>query len=105
MPKFLITYHGGAAPTPESIPAMMAAFEEWYGAHRALVVDGGGPVMAAGQVSAGTPEPQAAVGGFSILEGSEAEVKAALQAHPFVCRGGTLQLNLVIDPTQLAPQG
>ena len=105
MPKFLVTYHGGAAPTPESMPAMMAAFEQWYGANQALIVDGGAPVMTVGQVSTGTPEPQAAVGGYSILKGSEDDVKTALQAHPFVARGGTLQINVVLDPAQIAQQG
>ena len=105
MPKFLVTYHGGSAPTPETMPAMMQAFGEWMTAHQGVIVDGGAPVMPAGQVATGTPEAQVAIGGFSVLEGDEAAVKAALEAHPFVARGGTLQLNLAIDPAQLAQQG
>jgi hypothetical protein len=104
MTKFLVTYHGGPAPTPESMPAMMAAFEDWTTQHKAVIVDGGAPVMPAGQVATGDAGPLASIGGYSILEGSEAEVQAALQAHPFVARGGTLQLNVTLDPSQLAKQ-
>jgi hypothetical protein len=43
----------------------------------------------------------AAIGGYSILEGSLAEVQAALATHPFVTRGGTLQLNETVDPAAL----
>jgi hypothetical protein len=104
MTKFLVTYHGGPAPTPESMPAMMAAFEDWTTQHKAVIVDGGAPVMPAGQVATGDAEPLASIGGYSILEGSEADVQAALQAHPFVARGGTLQLNAALDPSELAKQ-
>jgi hypothetical protein len=81
---------------------MIAAFEAWSTAHAAVIVDGGAPCMPAGQVANGEAAPMAAIGGFSILDGSEDDVKAALAAHPFVARGGTLQLNLAIDPSQLA---
>lgn len=83
---------------------MMSAFGEWMTNHDRVIVDGGAPVMPAGQVATGATEPLASIGGYSILEGSEADVQAALQAHPFVARGGTLQLNAVLDPAQLAQQ-
>jgi hypothetical protein len=104
MTKFLVTYHGGPAPTPESMPAMMAAFEDWTTNHKAVIVDGGAPVRPASQVATGETEPLASIGGYSVLEGSEADVRAALQAHPFVARGGTLQLNVALDPSQPAQQ-
>jgi hypothetical protein len=53
-------------------------------------------------VSSSDPEPTAAFGGYSILQGSLDEVRSALATHPFVTRGGTLQLNETVDPAALA---
>lgn len=98
MPKYVVTYHGSGSPAPEEMQEAMAAFGVWLGANQALVTDAGAPCRPVDQVASGTPEPMAAIGGYSILEGSLEDVLAALSTHPFVGRGGTLQLNEAVTP-------
>jgi hypothetical protein len=50
-----------------------------------------------GQVSQGTPTDVVDIGGYSIIEAPSLEAATAiLQAHPYVGRGGTLQVNEVL---------
>jgi hypothetical protein len=49
------------------------------------------------QVSSGDPETPAAIGGYSIIEADDVDAAAAvLASHPYVARGGTLQVNQVL---------
>jgi hypothetical protein len=98
MAKYLVTYHGSGMPAD---PAMMeqakAAFEQWVQAAGSAVLDPGAPVHMAGHVSQGTPTDAADIGGYSIIEAPSLEAaEAILQSHPYVGRGGTLQLNEVL---------
>jgi hypothetical protein len=96
--KFLVTYHGSGMPAD---PAMMeqakAAFGQWLQQAGSAVVDPGSPVRMVKQIANGTPTDAVEIGGYSIIEAPSLEAaEAILQTHPFVMRGGTLQLNEVI---------
>jgi len=93
MPKYVVTYHGPGSPKPDEMQEAMAAFGAWLAANGSVVTDPGAPCRPVDQVASGTPEPMAAIGGYSILDGSLEDVLSALSTHPFVVRGGTLQLN------------
>lgn len=94
MKKFLVTYHGGTMPAdPEAMKQVKAAFGTWLGQAGSAVVDPGAPVRASGQVAKGAPLAQVDIGGYSIVQAESADAaKQALASHPFVARGGTLQL-------------
>jgi hypothetical protein len=96
--KYLVTYHGSGMPAD---PAMMeqakAAFGQWLQAAGSAVLDPGAPVHMVGQVSEGMPTDAVDVGGYSIIEAPSLEAaETILRSHPFVGRGGTLQVNEVL---------
>jgi hypothetical protein len=92
--KFLITYHGAGHPDPAEMEAARKDFMAWLGNAGPAVTDPGAPLGFAGQVATGTPEAVADILGYSILEADSAEaVSELLASHPFVTRGGTLQIN------------
>jgi hypothetical protein len=102
MPKFLVTYHGGGAPAPEQAQEAMAAFMAWASSAGEALVDPGAPLGPAKTVSAGSVTDGPADGpaaGYSILEtadlGSAVEL---VKSHPFVSRGGSLQVSSAILP-------
>jgi len=84
MAKYLLAYHGGGMPESEQETArIMAAWERWYGALGAAVVDPGNPVGATRTIGAdrsvrdnGGANP---VSGYSIIEADslDAAVKKA----------------------------
>ena len=50
------------------------------------------------QVSSESPTDPAEIGGYSIIQAdSPDEAAAVLQSHPYVARGGTLQINEIIE--------
>jgi hypothetical protein len=58
------------------------------------VIDPGAPVATVSQVAAGEPADEVSVNGYSIIEAADSDAAIALlQTHPFVGRGGTLQLS------------
>src|SRR5271169_497688 len=95
MARFLITYHGPGMPhDPESVAKAKAAFGKWLNEAGKAVVDPGAPLNMRRQVASGAPTQPAAIDGYSIVEAeSEEQVVKLLQTHPFVGRGGTLQIN------------
>jgi hypothetical protein len=95
MSKFLVTYIGGGLPQePELMAQAKAAFEQWLDSAGAAVIDPGAPVATVSRVAAGEPADEAAVNGYSIIEAADSDAAIALlQTHPFVGRGGTLQLS------------
>jgi hypothetical protein len=96
MSKFLVTYHGGSGmpSDPEQMKRIQQAFGEWLAKAGKAVIDPGAPLRPATQVSSGAPTPQVMIGGYTILEvGSLQEAVAVLESHPFVARGGTLQVD------------
>lgn len=97
MARYLVTYHGGEMPTdPAAMELVKAAFGAWLGEAGSAVVDPGAPVRRVGHVSNGNTA-SAEVGGYTILEvASLADAEAVLRTHPFVARGGALQINEVL---------
>jgi hypothetical protein len=101
MAKYLVTYHGSGAPPSD--PAMQAqvqaAFGQWLQEAGSAVVDPGAPVHMVKQVANGTPADTVEIGGYSIIEAPSLEAaERILQIHPFVGRGGTLQVNEIVVP-------
>ena len=98
MARYLVTYHGSAPPSnPAAAEQVKAAFGQWLQEARSAVVDPGAPVRMVTQVANGTPSTAVDIGGYSIIEAPSLEVAARiLHTHPFVGRGGTLQVNEVM---------
>jgi hypothetical protein len=100
MKKFLITYHGGgmpANPDPEMMKQVKAAFGAWLGEAGSAVVDPGAPIRTVAQVAKGSPSAQVEIGGYTILQAESLDAaRAILAKHPFVGRGGTLQVSEIL---------
>jgi len=99
MTRFLITYHGSGMP---SDPALMeqakTAFATWASEAGDAIVDPGAPVHMVSQASSGSPTDPAEIGGYSIIQAESLDAATAvLQSHPYVARGGTLQINQIIE--------
>jgi len=103
MPKYLVTYHGGEGmPTdPAVAQQMMQAFQAWAAGAGSALVDPGAPLADAKTVTSdGTKDGQsvAQVGGYSLLQADDLATAAKLvESHPFVARGGTLQVTEAVD--------
>jgi len=98
MARFLVTYHGQGMPDdPELMEQARTAFVEWVGQAGDAIVDPGAPLMMVTQVSSGSPEDAVEIGGYSIIEADDVNAAAAiLESHPYVGRGGTLQVNEIL---------
>ena len=93
MAKFLITYLGMPHVDPAQMAQAREAFGDWLREAGDAVVDPGAPTNAVAHVASGSPV-SAEIGGYSIIEAqSAADVVKILESHPFVARGGTLQVN------------
>ena len=99
MNKYLITYHNSAMPDdPKVLEQAKMAFGNWLQQAGKSVIDPGAPVHMVTQVTSGSPSPAVEVGGYSIIEAAdENEAAKILKTHPFVLRGGTLQVNKIIS--------
>jgi hypothetical protein len=103
MPTYLVTYHGGGAPppSPEARQKIMAAFGAWVASVGDAMVDPGAPLAASKSVStAGTVDgpAEAAIGGYTLLRAPDLDAAAMLvDSHPFVARGGTLQVSEAVE--------
>jgi hypothetical protein len=98
MPRFLITYHGNGMPhDPESMASAREAFTQWAGKTGDALVEPGAPVAATRNVSStGTHDGPASgpINGWSVLEAASPEEAAQkLADHPFIARGGVLQIS------------
>jgi len=98
MAKYLITYHGAQPPSdPAVMEQAKAAFGQWLQTAGSAVVDPGAPTRLVKQVSKENPVGAVEIGGYSIIEAASLdEVLKMLKSHPFVGRGGTLQVNEVM---------
>ena len=98
MAKFLVTYHGAGMPSdPAAAEQAKAAFGAWVAQAGSAIVDPGAPLHPSAQVSNGAPAPGVEIGGYSIIQATDAAAATEiLKAHPFVGRGGTLQLHEVM---------
>src|SRR5215471_10756882 len=99
MPTFLVTYHGGSEmpPSPEARDQMMAAFGAWVASMGDALIDPGSPLGPSKVVSPeGTRDGDfgGKIGGYSLIKAGDLEAAVGLvKAHPFVGRGGSLQVS------------
>jgi hypothetical protein len=98
MSRYLITYHNAKVPNdPAVMEQAKIAFGKWLQEAGKSVIDPGTPIRTVTQVSDGSPSPLVEIGGYSIVEAASAEQAVKiLTSHPFVSRGGTLQVNEMI---------
>jgi hypothetical protein len=98
MNKYLITYHNAQMPAdPEMMQQAKMAFGKWLQEAGPAVIDPGAPVSVVTQLASCTPSQAVDMGGYSIIEAeNDAEASRILKTHPFISRGGTLQLNKII---------
>jgi len=98
--KFLVTYIGGSGPPTDAAQAeqIKQAFGRWLGEAGSAVVDPGAPLRPGTHIATGTPEAGVTIGGYSVVEApSLDEAVDILRSHPFVARGGTLQVDQAVD--------
>lgn len=99
MPKFLVTYHGGGEVPhdPVVMDKIRAAFMQWAQKTGPALADPGAPIAAKKTVTGHSVKDGAAEGafdGWSIIEAADMDAVAEiLKDHPFVGRGGSLQIN------------
>jgi len=100
MAKFLVTYVGGGMPhDPELMAQARAAFAAWLAESGDAVTDPGAPVRTVARLASGEPAAEVEVSGFSIIEAADADAaRELLSTHPFIGRGGTLQVSEFIAP-------
>lgn len=103
MPAFLITYHGGMQmpPTPEAREQMMSAFMAWAATVGDNMTDPGSP-LGPSRVVTGDGDSDgrvAEIDGYTIIKADDMDAAVtAVRSHPFLSRGGTLQVTEVVAP-------
>ena len=99
MSKYLVTYHGSGMPDdPELMEQAKAAFGMWVAETGDALVDPGAPLQMAAQVAARGATDPIQIGGYSIVAADSLDAAVALlQTHPYVARGGTLQVNQILE--------
>jgi hypothetical protein len=104
MPTYLVTYHGGPGlpSDPEAIQQMEAAFKAWVTAVGSAIHDPGAPLGAAKTVRGETVsegQNEVAIGGYTLLNADSLdEAVGFVRSHPFLTRGGSLQVNETVSP-------
>jgi hypothetical protein len=103
MTKFLVTYHGAGMPEGEEArQEAMAAFGAWVARTGSALVDPGAPLGPSKTVSRDSvteSQASAPMAGYSVLEaGSLDDAVALVRDHPFVARGGSLQVIETVAP-------
>ena len=98
MARFLITYHTVDMPQdPESIAQARRAFTQWATDAGAALADVGAPIRSATTISSDGIHDGASAGpfmGWSVIEAEDGNAAVRLLAdHPFISRGGILQLS------------
>ena len=99
MPRFLVTYHGGAEVPhdPVVMERIRAAFVQWAQKTGPALVDPGAPIAGRKTVTTNGSRDGAADGpvdGWSVVEAADMDAVAEIiKDHPFVSRGGSLQIN------------
>jgi hypothetical protein len=103
MPTYLVTYHGGPGmpSEPAAVQQMLSAFQTWVAEVGPAIRDPGAPLGPAKTVSTASirdGQTEAPIGGYTLLETENLEAAARLvESHPFVSRGGTLQVSEAIS--------
>jgi hypothetical protein len=99
MPTYLITYHGGPGmPTdPAAAQQMLSAFQGWVAEVGDAMRDPGAPLAGAKTVSGDSEvdgQAAAAISGYTLIEAASLDDAVALvRSHPFLGRGGSLQVS------------
>jgi hypothetical protein len=87
--------------TPEAQQEVLAAFGAWMASVGDGMVDPGAPLSVARTVSsAGAEDGQtlAQIGGYSVIQAADLDAAQKLvESHPFIARGGTLQVTEAIE--------
>lgn len=102
MAKYLFVYHGGSAPAPEDVKAVMDAWGAWFGSLGAAVIDGGNPV---GPSSTVGPDGSLADGGganpasgYSLIEAASLQdAHAKAKGCPLLASGGSIEIAECMD--------
>jgi hypothetical protein len=103
MATYLVTYHGGGEmpAAPEAQQKMLAAFGAWAASLGSAMTDRGAPLASAKTVSAdrvADGQTAAAISGYTVLEAENLAAAVKLvQSHPFLTRGGSLQVSEAVD--------
>lgn len=104
MAMYLITYHGAMEmpSSPEARDQMMSAFMQWAGSVGGGMVDPGSPLGSSKVVTSDSATDGNAggpIGGYTIIKAdSMDDAVAAVRSHPFLSRGGTLQVSEAVAP-------
>jgi len=98
MARFLVTYHTGDMPQdPESIAQARRAFIQWAAKTGTALADVGAPVRSATTISSDGIHDGALAEpfmGWSVIEAEDGNAAVRILAdHPFIGRGGILQLS------------
>jgi hypothetical protein len=103
MARFLVTYHAEEMPhDPESMAKAREAFMAWAAKTGSALVDPGAPIRSTSTVAAAGWDrggrADTPFSGWSVLEADDADAAAELLSdHPFIGRGGTLQISEPVD--------
>jgi hypothetical protein len=104
MPTFLVTYHGGGGPpaSPEAREQMMAAFQAWAASAGDNMIDPGAPLGPSKVVTSDSVTDGAAggnLGGYTVISADSLDdAVGVVKGHPFLARGGTLQVSQAVSP-------
>jgi hypothetical protein len=101
MPTFLVTYHGGGGPptTPEAREQMMAAFQAWVVSTGDNMMDPGAPLGPSKVVTSDGVTDGAPGGGYTVISADSLDdAVSVVKGHPFLTRGGTLQVSQAVSP-------
>jgi hypothetical protein len=98
MARFLITYHAGDMPQdPESVAHARRDFIQWAAKTGEALADVGAPVRSTTTISSDGIQNGAPGGpfmGWSVIEAEDGNAAVRLlEDHPFLSRGGILQLS------------
>jgi hypothetical protein len=96
--RYLVTYHLEGQVDPETMVKAREAFAVWAAKTGPALVDPGAPIESTSTVTSDRLEHEARSDlpfyGWSVIEAVDADAVAEiLTDHPFVRRGGTLQIN------------
>jgi hypothetical protein len=76
-----------------------AAFGAWLAEAGDAVIDPGAPLHTVARLADGEPADEVEILGFSIIEADDLETaQELLSRHPFIRRGGTVQISEFVTP-------
>ena len=103
MARFLVTYHAENMPQdPQSMAKARDAFMAWAAKTGGALIDPGAPIKSTGTVTDAGWDPKGHAdtpfSGWSVIEAADADAAAqVLSDHPFISRGGVLQISEPAD--------